>query len=248
MSRVRLIPLGVGEAFSAMNYTTCMALGCDDDWILIDCPHPIRKILREGSDLAAIPLDLTNIRAVVLSHLHADHCSGLEDYAFHSHFALGRKAVVLAHPTVSARLWSNVLSGGMDRLGPDQSKSFADYFDLIDLDSSIPTTFGPFAIECRPTMHSIPTTAFKIAAAGRTLGFSADSKFDPTLIDWLAPADLILHESTTLDNSPVHTSYRRLAALPEPLRRKMRLFHYADDFDLAASLIEPLRQGVSLCV
>ena len=27
MSEVRLIPLGVGEAFSALHYTTCLALG-----------------------------------------------------------------------------------------------------------------------------------------------------------------------------------------------------------------------------
>ena len=46
MSDVRLIPLGVGGAFTSLYYTTCMALGLGDDWILIDCPHPIRKLIR----------------------------------------------------------------------------------------------------------------------------------------------------------------------------------------------------------
>jgi ribonuclease BN (tRNA processing enzyme) len=29
------------------------------------------------------------------------------------------------------------------------------------------------------------------------LGYSADTAYDPTLIDWLADADLIIHEVTT---------------------------------------------------
>ena len=48
MPEVRLIPLGVGDAFSARHYTTCLALGVDDSWLLIDCPHPVRKMLDYG--------------------------------------------------------------------------------------------------------------------------------------------------------------------------------------------------------
>lgn len=247
MSEVRVIPLGVGDAFSAEHYTTCMALGVDDDWVLIDCPHPVRKMLREASTSAQIPLDLRDIRAVVLSHLHADHASGLEDYAYFSHFTLGRKATLLAHPSVSARLWPNLLAAGMggaaSPTAPLTRADYAETFDVVDLSTTGPVSFGPFSIECRPTCHSIPTTAFRIEAAGRRLGFSADTTFDPSLIDWLSPCDLILHETTPDPTSPVHTPYARLAELPEPLRRKMRLFHYRDDFDTAASLIEPLRQG-----
>ncbi len=242
MSEVRLIPLGVGDAFSALRYTTCMALGVGDVWVLLDCPHPVRKMIREASNAAGIPLDLCDISAVALSHLHADHCSGLEDYAYFSHFALGRKATLLAHPDVSTRLWPDVLSAGMD--APVSAPTTREtYFDVVDLDATRPVVFGPFSIECRPTIHSVPTTAFRIQAGDRLVGFSADTTFDPTLIDWLAPCDLILHEATSEPTSPVHTPYARLAELPDSIRRKMRLFHYHDDFDLASSLIEPLRQG-----
>ena len=111
---VRLIPLGVGEAFTARHYTTCLALGVDDDWILIDCPHPVRKMLREGSTAAGIPLDLDRISAVAVSHLHADHCCGLEDFGYYSLFALGRRARLLMHPEVSARVWNGLLAAGME--------------------------------------------------------------------------------------------------------------------------------------
>ena len=114
MNPVRLIPLGVGEAFTARHYTTCLALGVDDDWMLIDCSHPVRKMLREGSTAAGIPLDLDRIHAVAVSHLHADHCCGLEDFGFYSYFVLGRRARLLMHPEVSARVWDGLLAAGME--------------------------------------------------------------------------------------------------------------------------------------
>ena len=218
MTTLRLIPLGVGEAFTARHYTSCLALGVDDDWMLIDCPHPVRKMLVEGSTAAGIPLDLDQISAVAVSHLHADHCCGLEDFGYYSLIALGRRARLLMHPTVSARAWSGLLAGGMEFSQgspgtPPVQRQLDDHFELIDLDDARAVTCGPFSIECRPTIHSVPTTAFRIQAGGRTFGFSADSAYDPTLIDWLAAADLIVHEATTMPHSGVHTPYEKLAAL-----------------------------------
>jgi len=250
MSRVSLIPLGVGEAFTARHYTSCLALGVDNDWLLIDCPHPLRKMLREGSLLAGLPapLDLDRVSAAAVSHLHADHCCGLEDFGYYSYFALGRRAKLLMHPDASAQLWHGLLAAGMEWVqakpeAPPTRKQLSDYFELIDLSPFQPVQCGPFTIECRRTIHSIPTYAFRIAAGDRMLGYSADSAYDPTLIDWLARADLIVHEATTVIHTGVHTPYEKLSALPESLRAKIRLTHYPDDFDLDSSVIEPLRQG-----
>ncbi len=240
--------MGVGEAFTARHYTSCLAIGIDDDWMLIDCPHPVRKMLVEGSTAAGCPLDLDRIAAVAITHLHADHCCGLKDLGYYSFFALARRARLLMHPEVSARAWTGLLAAGMEFSRPHpgaqpvQSR-FDDYFELLALDGSRPVCCGPFAVECRPTMHSVPTTALRIQAAGRTFAFSADTAFDPTLIDWLAAADLIVHEATSLVHTGVHTPYEKLAALPEALRRRMRLTHLPDDFDRASSVIEPLEQG-----
>lgn len=248
MADVRIIPLGVGEAFTARHYTTCLAIGAGDAWMLIDCPHPVRKLLREGSHAAGLPLDLDRVLGVALSHLHADHCSGLEDFGFYSHFVLRRRARLLAHAGVAAKLWDGLLAAGMGeaRIDPDAPPvvhRLEDYFEVTPLTEAGPVAFGPFSVECRPTIHPIPTTAFRIEADGRLFGFSADTAFDPSLIDWLGPCDLIAHEATALPASRVHTPYAMLAALPLALRAKIRLFHYPDDFDLDASAIEPLRQG-----
>ncbi|WP_224243623.1 MBL fold metallo-hydrolase [Hyalangium gracile] len=238
------VTLGVGDAFSALHYSSCLAVEAEDQVLLIDCPHPIRKMMREASESSGVPLDVDRVAGVALTHLHADHSSGLEGLGYFSFFLLRRKMPLLAHPDVAHRLWEGHLAAGMECLIPKhgeqpQPKHFEDYFSHTPLSTESAVRFGPFSIECRRTYHHLPTTAFRIRAGGRCLGYSADTAFDEGLIAWLAEADLVVHET----NYGVHTPYAKLAALPTELRARMRLIHYPDDFDLQASVIEPLAQG-----
>lgn len=238
------IPLGVGDAFSALRYSSCLAVEAEGQVLLVDCPHPIRKMMREASVSTGVPLDVDRVAGVALTHLHADHSSGLEGLAYFSFFVLKRKLALLAHPDVTRRLWDGHLAAGMECLieqrgAEPNPKHFEDYFAVTPLSTESSVRFGPFTLECRRTYHHLPTTAFRIHAGGRTLGYSADTAFDEGLISWLAEADLVVHET----NYGVHTPYEKLAALPAELRARMRLIHYPDDFDLQASNIEPLAQG-----
>jgi ribonuclease BN (tRNA processing enzyme) len=238
------ITLGVGDAFSALHYSSCLAVEAEGQVLLVDCPHPIRKMMREASLSSGVPLDADRVTAVALTHLHADHSSGLEGLGYFSFFVLKRKLELLAHPSVTRRLWEGHLAAGMECLietrgeGPNP-KHFEDYFVHTPLALERTVKHGPFEIECRFTYHHVPTTALRIRAGGRCLGYSADTAFDEGLIQWLSPADLIVHET----NYGVHTPYEKLAALPSDLRARMRLIHYPDEFDKAGSVIEPLAQG-----
>jgi ribonuclease BN (tRNA processing enzyme) len=238
---LNFVPFGVGDAFSRKYYSTCLGVTAEGRSILVDCPHPIRKMISESVKPSAIS-DLGDIDAVVLTHLHADHASGLEGYLFFSRFHLNRKGTIAAHADVLKQLWDGHLAAGMDQIKVDgefRKMSLADYADTIPLDETSPTQIGPFRIECRRTKHHIPTFALKIHAGGASLGYSADTKFDPALIEWLSGADLVIHET----NEGIHTPYEKLATLPEALRQKMRLVHYPDDFDAGASVIELMEQG-----
>ncbi len=251
MPGLRLLPLGIGNAFSAVSYSTCLALEADGCWLLIDCPHPIRKMMREASKSTAdlghtVPeLDAAAVHAVVLTHLHADHVSGLEGLAFFSRFFLDRKLRLLAHPSVSEYLWSGHLAASMGRAKqqpglPDIERRFEDYFDLYDVPERQAVATGPFTVSVHPATHSLPTTAIFVEAAGRKFGYSADTAFDPRLIEWLARADLIVHEA---NGGFPHTPYQRLAELPVALRKKMLVVHCPDGFDPPGREIELLRQG-----
>lgn len=71
------------------------------------------------------------------------------------------------------------------------------------------------------------------------LAYSADTAFDPELIEWMGEAELLIHET----NFGVHTPLHLLAALPEALRARMRLIHYPDMLDPDTAPITCLRQG-----
>jgi hypothetical protein len=123
--------------------------------------------------------------------------------------------------------------------GSIRSSRFEDFFELTALAEERPTVIGPFTIRCRPTRHIVPTTALCVSAAGRTFGFSADTEYDPTLIEWLSSADLVVHET----GRGIHTPLENLAALDVSLRKKMRLVHFTDRADLLGGPIEPLEEG-----
>ena len=238
------VTLGVGDAFSALYYSSCLALEAEGQVLLVDCPHPIRKMMREASQSSGVALDVDRVAGLVLTHLHADHSSGVEGLGYFSFFVLKRKLRLLAHPAVTRRLWEGHLAAGMEDLirqpgGAPQRHGLDDYFESLPLSTETAVRFGPFSIEARMTYHHVPTTALRIRAGGRCLGYSADTAYDEGLLAWLGEADLVLHET----NYGVHTPYEKLAALPTALRAKMRLIHYPDAFDLGASTIEPLAQG-----
>lgn len=244
MAAVRLLVLGIGDAFSARHYSSCLAVEAEGIWLLIDCPHPIRKMMREASAAAGVTLDIGQVAALALTHLHADHASGVEGLAFFARYVLDRRLPLLAHHDVLAALWPHHLAGAMEHSrqadGSVTRRTLGDFVEPIVLNEETPVTIGPFAVFCRPTQHSIPSAAVKVRAGGRTFGYSSDTAFDPSLLDWLADCDLIVHEAGV---GRMHTPYERLVDLPAERRARMRLIHCPDDFDTAAAVIPVLRQG-----
>jgi len=231
MPSLRLVPLGVGDAFSALYYSTSLALvAADGRWLLVDCTHPIHKILREISETSGVELPLSSLVGICVTHLHMDHASGLEGLGYFVKF-------VLSNPT-PPNLYSGPHVVDAFRQHPE-----AEVFNLVPI--AQPTQAGPFTIEARRVTHGdLPACAFRISAGGRTLGHSGDTIFDVDLIRWITQADFAIHEAGAMvEPNPLHTSYGRLAALPDQLRCRLHLAHYQDDFDVAGSVIEALRPG-----
>lgn len=237
---MKLYPLGVGDAFARDHFSTSLALEHDGRWIIIDSPHPIRRMMRDS----AAPIDVGDVDAVVLTHLHGDHVSGLEGLAFYNLFKRKRRTVLLCHPEVAAELWDGHLAVAMrDLMMPDGTRipplTFEAYFDYRPITPETAVEIGPFTVRCHMAQHHIPTTAVRVDAGGRSMAYSADTRFDPVLIKWLAEADLVVHETNVAPHSP----YADLMTLPAELRARMRLVQYADSFDVENSAIEALREG-----
>ena len=243
MSDFEAIVLGVGDTFSERHHTTAMLLICDGFHLAIDCPDSYRSVLRAAAGASGRPLAIADVDHVLVTHVHGDHMNGLEGFAFYKRFAEGKRVKLLTSPEVRASIWDERLKASMGTLWTGERfepLTFDSYFQHLPLDWSGEVTVGPFRIRTRRTIHHVPTSALLVEAGGRTLGYSSDTAFDPGLIDFLSAADLIIHETNF---GPAHTPYAALAALPADLRARMRLNHYPDAFDTAASVIKPLREG-----
>lgn len=243
MSSFEVIVLGVGDTFSEKHHSTALLLVCDGFHLAIDCPDMYRSVLRAAAERSGRALSLSEIDHVLITHVHGDHMNGLEGVAFYKYFAERKKVRLLASPEVRASIWDQRLKASMSALWDGerfQELTFDTYFDHVPLGWTGEVSVGPFRIRARRTIHHVPTSAVLVEAAGRTLGYSSDTAFDPDLLRFLAPADLIIHETNL---GPAHTPYEALASLPAELRARMRLVHYPDGFDISASAITALREG-----
>jgi ribonuclease BN (tRNA processing enzyme) len=243
MASFEVVVLGVGDTFSEKYHSTALLLVCDGFHLAVDCPDTYRSVLHDAAERSGRPLTISAIDHVLITHVHGDHMNGLEGVAFYKHFVEGKRVSLLTSPEVRSSIWNERLKASMGTLwngSQFREMAFESYFEHVPLSVGSAITVGPFSIRSRRTIHHVPTSALFVEAAGRTLGYSSDTAFDPELIDFLALADLIVHETNL---GPAHTPYAELAALPPELRAKMRLIHYPDGFDTASSAITALREG-----
>ncbi|MEQ9616685.1 MAG: MBL fold metallo-hydrolase [Phycisphaerales bacterium] len=243
---MRALILGIGDAFTATSFGASALIRTGDRYVLIDCPDLIHRAIREASDKSGWDVPLAKIRDVVITHLHGDHCNGLESFGF-SWLVMRLKGQTDIKPTIHThrkaadRLWAR-LAPAMDApltAGGRRSR-LEDFFNLNIIEPGTPATIAGLRVECRHTIHPVPTIGLKLRDESWQLGWSGDTVFDQDHIDWLADSDIIVHEANI---GPAHTHIELLNQLPDELREKMRVTHVVDDYDPSSSDIPPLETG-----
>lgn len=243
---MRVLILGVGDAFTYRGFGTSAVVQGPEGLVLIDCPDLIHRALFEASMKSAWDVDVSQINDVILTHLHGDHCNGLESFGFAKlvHRLQGKSKELprlWTHPGCAARVWERLapaMDAPLTRGG--RKSELRDYFELHLIQPNMTAMVQGLAVECRYTMHPIPTIGLKLADSSGRLGWSGDTVYEQEHIDWLSDSDIIVHEANL---GPVHTNIETLNSLPEELRNKMRVTHIVDNFDTQSTDIKPLTEG-----
>jgi len=243
MSEFTVTALGVGDSFSAQHFPTSLLLSASGFNLAIDCPDSYRRVLASARARTPGLAELGDIDHVLITHVHGDHMNGLEGVAFFKRFVERKRVQLSTSAEVRQVIWDQRLRAPMERLFDGASfreLGFDDYFSHQELSWQDEVKIGPFRIRTRRTLHHVPTSALLVEAHGKTLGYSSDTAFDPELIAFLEPADLVIHET---NYGPAHTPFASLRSLPESLQRRLRVIHYPDEFDPGDSIIEKQSEG-----
>ena len=180
--------------------------------------------------LRAEGLSSDDLGAVVLSHFHGDHYGGfpfLELDAMRS----GRTVpfLVLAPPGARERI-----EALRECLYPNLPIRFAEEIreTLPGEVAGLPESVGGGSARAFAARHQPEAWAFswKFQVGGRTIVYSGDTGFSDRLISESADADLLIHECTSLETLPGHTSHSELrAAAPRIGARRVLLVHTGED-------------------
>lgn len=238
---MRMLIIGTGDAFSSERYGSCAVLEAPRGQVLIDCPDSVNHALRDARSSSGWNLDAHTIHDIIVTHLHGDHCNGLETVGFMRWLAHRQHGAPLPRlhcwGPVANRLWER-LAPAMDQGG---RATLRDYFEVHTLDPDKESDIAGLRVTCSPTAHPVPTVALRFRTPTATLAWSSDTPFDPELIAWLErDASVIVHETSP---PPTHTPIEPLNALPASVRSRMRLIHMPDGFDPACTDIACLKQG-----
>jgi ribonuclease BN (tRNA processing enzyme) len=145
-------------------------------------------------------VDLADVDAVVLSHLHVDHCIDLASYYVVRTYQPGGMLPPLpVHGPAGGSARVAAASGFPDRTGVDK------VFDFFDWKSGRAVQLGPFTVTPAQVAHPVETYALRIEEQGRVLVYSGDSGPSTALVDLASGADLFLCEASFLvggDNPP----------------------------------------------
>jgi ribonuclease BN (tRNA processing enzyme) len=137
----------------------------------------------------------TEVNAVLLSHLHPDHCIDMTSYLVALRYGPVRPEGRL--PVIGP-------SGTRDRIGTayDPMARKLGLQELFEFSTPASGELGPFAVSFAMVNHPVPTYAVRLTAGDRTLVYSGDTGESEALVSLAAGADLLLCEATFATGEP----------------------------------------------
>ncbi|MGI9006910.1 MAG: MBL fold metallo-hydrolase [Streptosporangiaceae bacterium] len=134
--------------------------------------------------------DPAGIDAVLISHLHGDHCLDLCSYQVFRDYGAPEPLPpipVYAPAGAAARL---------DRAAAvDRGQPVSEAFRFRELGPGR-IEIGPLTVTAAPMNHPVPTFGFRLEHGGRVFAYSADTGPCDELVSLAAGADLLLCEAT----------------------------------------------------
>lgn len=208
--------VGSGDSFgSGGRFNTC---------ILVDAPG-IRFCLDFGASsliaLARLGIPHNTIDAILLTHLHGDHCGGIPFLLVDAMLAAKRdRPLTIAGPkdtTQRLKYLASALMPGMEVMIPKFPVSY------IDLPLLQEMKIGPLQVTTYPAVHTSETnpTSIRVKVADKVIAYTGDSEWTSQIPVLADGADLFIAECYFF-KKPVrfHLNYPDIATHRQEIRAK----------------------------
>lgn len=153
----------------------------------------------------------SDLDAVVLTHLHPDHCLDMCGLYVARCYDPQRPA--------TAKLPVHAPAGASDRLarayGVDEPEDIGAQFDFHDIADGSVVQIGPLTITCRLVNHPVEAYGLRVEVDGAVLAYTGDTDTCDALGDLMADAGVVLADSAFVEGRDtvkgIHLSGRRAA-------------------------------------
>lgn len=136
-------------------------------------------------------LDVSDVDAVLVSHLHPDHFADLYSLYYALRFHEGGPLSVPVYGPADAMEVVSRLVRGDDQFGQTLRFEVARAGDILEL--------GPLRVTLFAAAHPVETLASRVEYDGKVLAYSADSAFSPALTECARDADLFVCDCSWLE-------------------------------------------------
>jgi ribonuclease BN (tRNA processing enzyme) len=170
--------------------------------VLIDCGNGVLSRLQQF-------IELSKLKAIVISHLHSDHFSDLFILRYALQFGLARGEIDRPLPVFAPA----------EPVEEYMRLPYKNVYAVEVLAEGHDLQLGPFTFTFLKTKHTVPCYAVAVHLAGeKKLVYSADTEYFPLLSDFARGADLFLCEANFLEEdlqkgAANHLSARQAASL-----------------------------------
>lgn len=154
--------------------------------LLVDCGSGAIGALQQH-------VDMLGIDAVIISHMHADHCLDLVPYSYARRYH--PRGPLPRLPIYGPRGLQERLCNAFEERPDDALLDIYEFRSLQEGRRSI----GPFSIDLARTNHPVETFGMRLMADGATLAYSADTGASTAVVDLAHGADLFLCEASFVD-------------------------------------------------
>lgn len=219
--------IGCGDAFgSGGRFNTCFHLVGEKTNLLIDCGASSLVAMKQ------LGIGRNAIAMIIITHFHADHFGGIPFFILDAQFFSKRREPLTIVGPVGLEAWYERV---METAFPGSTQASQKFeLHLIEIAAGQSLDVGAVKVKAYQALHGPPDgpyLAVRVETEGRSVTYTGDTEWTPTLIPAAQDADLFIAEAYFRDKAILtHLSLNTIEANLDQLRpKRLVLTHMSEE-------------------